>query len=186
MSVQPPISTIPCKILYPLANPVLPFLMFSSPFASPSAPRSTASYQKIARPIISPATPLESTLPTPPASVHSKPLTVTRFPLESTLTKKPGGRGPVIVNQMTADRFAPANSAKAPASIRRAASKPDRFAPPGSLALARPQGKDPGMQPMEVVGADSVPITVYSEVMSPTIALKGSDDRLSRVDAGKD
>ena len=39
---------------------------------------------------------------------------------------------------------------------------------------------------MEVVGADSVPITVYSEVMSPTIALKGSDDRLSRVDAGKD
>jgi hypothetical protein len=39
---------------------------------------------------------------------------------------------------------------------------------------------------MEVVGADSVPITVYSEVMSPTIVLKGSDDRLSRVDAGKD
>jgi len=38
MSVQPPISTIPCKILYLLANPVLPFLMFSSPTASPTNP----------------------------------------------------------------------------------------------------------------------------------------------------
>jgi hypothetical protein len=36
MSVQPPISTIPCKILYLLANPVLPFPMFSSPAASPT------------------------------------------------------------------------------------------------------------------------------------------------------
>jgi hypothetical protein len=36
MSVQPPISTIPCKILYLLANSVLPFPMFSSPAASPT------------------------------------------------------------------------------------------------------------------------------------------------------
>jgi hypothetical protein len=36
MSVQPPISTIPCKILYLVANPVLPFPMFSSPAASPT------------------------------------------------------------------------------------------------------------------------------------------------------
>jgi hypothetical protein len=86
-----------------------------------------------------------------------------------------------MVNQMTADRFAPANSAKAPASIRRAASKPDRFAPPGSPALVRPQEKDPRLESREVVGADSVPITGYSEV-----AFKGSNERLSRVDAGKD
>jgi len=36
MPVQPPISTIPCKILYLLANPVLPFPVFSSPAASPT------------------------------------------------------------------------------------------------------------------------------------------------------
>jgi hypothetical protein len=36
MTVQPPISTIPCKILYSLANPMLPFPMFSSPAASPT------------------------------------------------------------------------------------------------------------------------------------------------------
>jgi len=37
MSVQPPISTIPCKILYLLANPMLFFPMFSSPAASPTS-----------------------------------------------------------------------------------------------------------------------------------------------------
>jgi len=41
IAVQPPFSTIPCKILYFLANPVLPFLMFSSP-STPSANRSPA------------------------------------------------------------------------------------------------------------------------------------------------
>ena len=42
------------------------------------------------------------------------------------------------------------------------------------------------MESRKVVGADSVPITVHSEVMSPTIAFKGSNERLSRVDAGED
>ena len=36
IAVQPPISIIPCKIVYFLANSVLPFLMFSSPAASPT------------------------------------------------------------------------------------------------------------------------------------------------------
>jgi hypothetical protein len=36
MPIQPPISTIPCKILYLLANPVLPSPMFSSPANSPT------------------------------------------------------------------------------------------------------------------------------------------------------
>jgi hypothetical protein len=36
ITVQPPISTIPCKILYFLANPVLPFPMFTSPSAFPT------------------------------------------------------------------------------------------------------------------------------------------------------
>jgi hypothetical protein len=33
-AIQPRISTIPCKILYSLANSVLPFRMFASPFPS--------------------------------------------------------------------------------------------------------------------------------------------------------
>ena len=36
MAVQPPISTIPCIYLYSLANPVLPFSMFSWPTTSPT------------------------------------------------------------------------------------------------------------------------------------------------------
>src|SRR5271168_1906544 len=36
MTVQPPISTIPCKTLYLLANFMLFFSMFSSPAASPT------------------------------------------------------------------------------------------------------------------------------------------------------
>jgi hypothetical protein len=35
-SIQPPISTIPCKIVYSLANPMLLFPMFSSPADSPT------------------------------------------------------------------------------------------------------------------------------------------------------
>jgi len=38
MSVQPPISTIPCKTLYLLANSMLLFHTFSSPSASPTNP----------------------------------------------------------------------------------------------------------------------------------------------------
>jgi hypothetical protein len=38
MAVQPPISSIPCKYLYSLANPVLPFPMFSSTNTSPALP----------------------------------------------------------------------------------------------------------------------------------------------------
>jgi hypothetical protein len=69
---------------------MLSFLMLSSLYllsllACPIAPR-----DKTPRPIISPANPVESTLPIPPLSVHSKPLTVAPFSLESTLTKKRG------------------------------------------------------------------------------------------------
>jgi hypothetical protein len=115
MSVQPLISTIPCKILYLLANPVLPFLMFSWPFASPSAPGSTASYQKIARPIIFPATSLESTLLQVFIPLHLK------FPRINTY-KKPRGRVPLSLtrlrltshpsNRNTSPRVAFAASAK--------------------------------------------------------------------------
>ena len=31
IAIQPPISTIPCNLLYLLANPLLPFLMFRPP-----------------------------------------------------------------------------------------------------------------------------------------------------------
>jgi len=40
MSVQPPISTIPCETLYPLANPVLPFPVFSSQSSQSPSPSS--------------------------------------------------------------------------------------------------------------------------------------------------
>jgi hypothetical protein len=70
-----------------------------SPHTDPLAPHPTASHHKLPCPIISPVTPLESTFPTPPASVRSKPLTATRFPLESILTKKTQGEGSIIVNQ---------------------------------------------------------------------------------------
>jgi hypothetical protein len=64
------------------------------------SPRSipAASHREIPRPIISPANPLESTLPKRLGSVLSKPPTDTHFPLESTLTKKPQGEGSVMVN----------------------------------------------------------------------------------------
>ena len=78
--------------------------MFSSPLTSPPATNSSASRRKIQRPIISPATPLESILPRPSVSVHSKPFTATLLPLESTLTKKPGERCPDMVNQISRGR----------------------------------------------------------------------------------
>ena len=72
---------------------MLSFPMFWSPHTSPPAPTSAPHNYKFPRPTISPTTLLESTLPIPLTSIHSKPLTATRFPLESTLTKKPRGRG---------------------------------------------------------------------------------------------
>jgi hypothetical protein len=39
IAVQPPIFTIPCKVLYSLANPMLPSSMFSSPATSNRSPR---------------------------------------------------------------------------------------------------------------------------------------------------
>jgi hypothetical protein len=78
---------------------MLSFLMLSSRSASRPGATPTASQNKIQRPIISPASPVESTLPILPGSVHSKSLVVTRFPLESTLTRKPRGEGSIIVNQ---------------------------------------------------------------------------------------
>ncbi len=81
--------------------------MFSKLQTYPPAPRPTASHRKSLRPIISPATPVESTLPRPLASVHSKPLTATRFPLESTLTKKPGGRGRLSLTRHATKRVCP-------------------------------------------------------------------------------
>src|SRR5579859_5123941 len=77
------------------------FLMYSSRHLSPSVTAPVAPYRKASRPIISPASPLESTLPIPLASVHPKPLTATRFPLESTLTKKPRGRGQLLLTSKT-------------------------------------------------------------------------------------
>jgi hypothetical protein len=69
---------------------MLSFLVSSWQHICLSSTRPPASRPKNPCPIISPATPLESTLPRPTASVHPKSLTATLFPLESTLTKKPG------------------------------------------------------------------------------------------------
>jgi len=66
-------------------------LRLATPHSSlATAPLATVSHRKFPRPMISPATPLESTLPSPPASTHSKSLTATLFPLESTHTRKEG------------------------------------------------------------------------------------------------
>jgi hypothetical protein len=86
---------------------MLPFFMSSSPHFTLPTPSPTASHHKVLRPIISPATPVESTLPRPLASVHSKPLAGTRFPLESTLTKKPGGRGQLLLTRHATKRVCP-------------------------------------------------------------------------------
>src|SRR5579859_1187081 len=80
---------------------MLSFPMFSSRHLFPSVASLVAPYRKASRPIISPASPLESTLPIPLASVHPKPLTATRFPLESTLTKKTGGSGQLLLTSKT-------------------------------------------------------------------------------------
>ena len=69
---------------------MLSYSMISPPLTAPTARNPSASHRNTLRPIISPANPLESTLPRPSASVQSKPLAASRFPLESTLTKKPG------------------------------------------------------------------------------------------------
>src|SRR5579859_364960 len=78
--------------------------MFSSPLRSSPAPNPSASHPQIKRPIISPTTTVESTLPRPSASAHFKRLAAARYPLESTLTKKPGAGIPVMVNQISRGR----------------------------------------------------------------------------------
>lgn len=65
--------------------------MFSSQHIPLRAPDLVPHNHKISRPIISPTNPVESTLPPPPASVHSELLTATLSSLESTLTKKRRG-----------------------------------------------------------------------------------------------
>jgi len=100
-AIQPLISTIPCKLLNTLANLMLKSFMFASQHSYASnGPRrdhplhSNHLLSPSARPIISPISTLESTLTTCPTSVDSTLLTGGPNPLESTLTKKPGGRGP--------------------------------------------------------------------------------------------
>src|SRR5579859_6394784 len=80
---------------------MLSFPMYSSRQLFPSVAPPVPPHRTTPRPLLSPATPLESTPPIPPASVHSKPHTATRFPLESTLTKKPGGRGQLLLTSKT-------------------------------------------------------------------------------------
>jgi len=76
---------------------MLSFPMVCSTQPFPPHPDPGTSQRAAQRPIISPATLLKSTLPTPTASIHSKSLTATRFPLESTLTKNPRGRGQLLL-----------------------------------------------------------------------------------------
>ena len=76
---------------------MLSFPMFRSTQPFPPHPDPGTPQRAAPRPIITLATLLESTLPTPPASVHSKSLAATRFPLESTLTKNPRGRGQLLL-----------------------------------------------------------------------------------------
>ena len=86
---------------------MLSFPMFSSPHPSLLAPRPLASHHNSPRRIIFAATLLESTLPIPPVTVLSKPLIAARFPLESTLTKKPRRAGAIIVNQISDEEICP-------------------------------------------------------------------------------
>jgi len=86
---------------------MLSLRMISKPHTYPPAPNPTASRHKILRAIISPATSVESTLPPPPASAHSRPLTASGFPLDSTLTKAPRGEGSIIVNQISDEEICP-------------------------------------------------------------------------------
>jgi len=96
---------------------MLPFLMFSSPRLFPSVASPVAPHRKTLRPIISSATSLESTLPMCLASVHSKTLAATRFPLESTLTKKTRGRGQLLLTSKTREARA-TESGRSPATIK--------------------------------------------------------------------
>ena len=86
ITIQPPFSTIPCNLLYLLANPVLPFLMFSSlstPFANRSC-RLTA---------LNPGSPLSFNVPTCKPSSLQTPHFVSPFPAaltdKSQLTENP-------------------------------------------------------------------------------------------------
>ena len=70
-------------------------------------------------------------LPKPLANVHPRPLTTTRFPLESAFTKKPGG-GVIMVNQRNSGNWATGDVFLA--SERRLASisfQLDQHVPPG-------------------------------------------------------
>src|ERR1700730_8860048 len=86
---------------------MLSFRMIVSPAQSTSQSHFHRFLSPKTRPIMSLVTPLESTLPACPASVDSTLLTGAPYPLESTLTKKPGGRRSLWLTRFPAKSLLP-------------------------------------------------------------------------------